>query len=227
MKKVNLYLILTFLTISFISCSRKDAELNSASDKSKSKDSVSNNYIVKTDTSNLSKATFAAGCFWCEEAVFESINGVSEVISGYAGGNSKNPTYKEVGTGSTGHAESFQVYYDTAIIDYKTLLKVYFASLDPTQVNGQGPDNGTQYRSVIFYRNDSEKILADDFIKELTDSKKYDKPIAVEVIPFTEFWIAEKYHQDFVKNNPAEPYVLHESIPRLKRTQKQIPDLLK
>ena len=226
---MKLYLLSIIFLFTISSCSKNENELKPESEKQKSSDSVSDNKTskIETDTANLSKATFAAGCFWCEEAVFESVKGVSEVISGYAGGNSKNPTYQDVGTGSTGHAESFQVYYDPSIIDFKTLLKVYFASLDPTQVNGQGPDNGTQYRSIIFYRNDSEKSLAEEFIKELTDSKKYNKPIAVEVKPFTEFWIAEKYHQDFVKNNPLEPYVLRESIPRLKRTQKQIPDLLK
>ncbi len=179
------------------------------------------------DLSGLSKATFAAGCFWCEEAVFESVKGVSEVISGYSGGDQKNPTYEEVGSGTTGHAESVEVYYDSTVVDYKTLLKVYFASEDPTQVNGQGPDIGTQYRSIIFYRNPSEKQLAEQYITDLNASGKYSRRIAVQVVPFKKFWPAEGYHQDYVQHNPSNPYVQHESIPRLRRTQQQIPELLK
>ena len=183
--------------------------------------------IQEKDLSNYSKATFAAGCFWCEEAVFESVKGVAEVISGYSGGEEKNPTYEEVGSGTTGHAESVEVYYDSAVVDYKTLLKVYFASEDPTQVNGQGPDIGTQYRSIIFYRNATEKQLAEQYIADLTKSGKYARPIAVQVVPFKKFWPAEAYHQDYVQHNPSNPYVQHESLPRLRRTQQQIPDLLK
>lgn len=182
---------------------------------------------VPANLSGYSKATFAAGCFWCEEAVFESVKGVAEVISGYAGGDEKNPTYEQVGSGSTGHAESVEVYYDSTVVDYNTLLKVYFASEDPTQVNGQGPDIGTQYRSIIFYRNPSEKRLAEQFIATLTSSGKYSKPIAVQVVPNKIFWPAENYHQDYVRHNPGNPYVQHESIPRLRRTQQQVPDLIK
>ena len=148
-------------------------------------------------TAKLSKATFAAGCFWCEEAVFESIKGVKEAISGYAGGEKENPTYEEVGSGTTGHAESVEVYYDSNLVTYPILLKVYFASMDPTQVNGQGPDHGTPYRSLIFYRNPKEKKLAED------------------------------YHQNYVALNPGERYVQMESIPRLRRAQKQFPELVK
>lgn len=179
------------------------------------------------DTSKLSKAVFAAGCFWCEETLFESINGVGEVISGYAGGNTDDPTYEEVGSGRTGHAESFLVYYDSTVTDYNTLLKVYFSSLDPTQVNGQGPDIGTQYRSIIFYTNDMEKELAENYIAGLERSAKYDKSISVEVKELIKFYPAEKYHQDYISHNPDNPYVIHESIPRIKRSQKQIPELVK
>lgn len=182
---------------------------------------------MPADLSGYSKATFAAGCFWCEEAVFESINGVAEVVSGYSGGHQKNPTYEEVGTGSTGHAEAVEVYYDSTVVSFNTLLKVYFASEDPTQRNGQGPDIGTQYRSIIFYRNASEKQQAGQYIAALTESGKYSKPIVVEIAAFTRFWPAEDYHQDYVKHHPENPYVQHESIPRLRRTQQQIPELLK
>ncbi len=232
MKKIKIYLSLTAVAFFLLSCSKNDqTKIIRQSDSAKNSDTseISENKkpATITDTSRLSKATFAAGCFWCEEVVFESVTGVGEVISGYAGGNTKNPTYEEVGTGTSGHAESFQVYYDSSQIDYQTLLKVFFASQDPTQVNGQGPDIGSQYRSIIFYHNDYEKQMAEKFISELNQSGKFSKPIAVQVVPFTKFWPAEKYHQDYILNNPGNSYVQNESIPRLKRTQKQIPDLIK
>lgn len=224
--KLILLLALTLL----VSCTKKESITGRKdSDKTISKDKsdipVQKDSIV--DLTRLSKATLAAGCFWCEEAVFESIYGVTEVISGYAGGNKSNPTYGEIGTGKTGHAESIEVYYDSTKLDYSTLLKIFFASQDPTQVNGQGPDIGTQYRSIIFYRNQKEKELAERQITELNNSKKYDKPVATEVVPYTRFWPAEDYHQDYLLHNPEDSYVQHESIPRLLRTQIQIPELLK
>ncbi|NOT36983.1 MAG: peptide-methionine (S)-S-oxide reductase MsrA [Saprospiraceae bacterium] len=173
----------------------------------------------ESDPLDLKTATFAGGCFWCEEGVFEQVKGVKDVISGYSGGKSANPSYEKVGTGSTGHAEAFEFQYDSKIINYSELLKVFVASLDPTQVNGQGPDNGTQYRSIIFYRTIEEKNLAESYIKELNASGIYSKPIAIEVLKFEKFWKAEDYHQDFIKNNPGHPYVLQESIPRIKRTR--------
>ncbi len=186
-----------------------------------------NDKKAETSEDKLVKATFAAGCFWCEEAVFESIKGVDAVISGYAGGDTKDPTYEEVSSGETGHAETVDIYYDSTIVNYNTLLKVFFDSQDPTQVNGQGPDNGTQYRSIIFYRTPEEKFLAEKYISELNNSGKYNKPIATQVVEFTEFYPAEKYHQDYIAHNPDDPYVQHESIPRIKRTQKQVPELIK
>lgn len=185
---------------------------------------------TKVPSAELAKyhtAVFAAGCFWCEEAVFESINGVAEVISGYAGGTTKNPTYEQSNTGLTGHAESVEVYYDTTVIDYKTLLRVYFASGDLTQVNGQGPDMGSQYRSIIFYKNPVEKAMVEEYIATINASKKLKRPLSVEVTAFTKFWVAEDYHQDYVQHHPESSYVQHESIPRLMRAQAQLSDLLK
>jgi len=185
---------------------------------------------ISKDYSNLdgyATAYFAGGCFWCVEAVFESVEGVEEVVSGYAGGEELNPTYRQVGSGATGHTESVMVFYDPKVVDYNTLLKVFFGSHDPTTVNGQHPDYGTQYRSAIFYQNDTEKMLIREFIKKLEDSKEYDAPIATEVVPFTKFWQAEDYHQDYEKLNPENPYVQSVSIPRLKRFQKKFPELLK
>ena len=132
---------------------------------------------------NYSVATFAAGCFWHEEALFESVKGVKEAISGYAGGTTANPTYEDVETGQTGHAETVNVYYDPKTISYETLVKVFFAGQDPTQVNGQGPDHGTQYRSIAFYRNDAEKQAIENEMKSIAG--KYKKPIATQVMPFT------------------------------------------
>jgi len=174
----------------------------------------------------LTKAYFAAGCFWCEEAIFESVKGVREVISGYAGGNEPNPTYEAVGNGSTGHAEAIEVYYDSNQVSFPTLLKVFFASQDPTQVDGQGPDHGKQYRSIAFYQNETEKRLIDSSIQQLTQSGAYSKPIATEVTALTKFWPAEEYHQNYVQLNPDVRYVQMESLPRLRKTQKAIPELI-
>jgi peptide methionine sulfoxide reductase msrA/msrB len=178
-------------------------------------------------TKGTSVATFAGGCFWCEEAVFESIKGVSEVVSGYSGGKEKTPTYETVGGGYTGHAEAFEVYYDASKISYADLVRVYFASIDPTRVNGQGPDNGAQYRSIAFYRNEAEKKTIDDAITALTASGKYSKSIVVEVKPYDFFVKAEDYHQNYVQLHPESGYVQGESLPRKKRTLEQVKDLLK
>jgi peptide-methionine (S)-S-oxide reductase len=184
----------------------------------------------KTDTKQLSKyaqATFAAGCFWHEEAMFESIKGVKEAVSGYAGGTTQNPTYESIENGNTGHAETVNVYYDSSVITYPTLLKLYFAGQDPTEVNGQGPDRGTQYRSIVFYRNISEKALIENYIKSLNAFHKYGSPIAAQVMAFTKFWVAEDYHQDYIQHNPDGGYVQNVSIPDIKKLQKEFPQLVK
>lgn len=180
-----------------------------------------------TNDPKLARATFAAGCFWCVEEVFESVKGVREAVSGYAGGPEKNPTYEQVGSGATGHAESVTVYYDSTVVNYPTLVRVFFASQDPTQVNGQGPDHGTQYRSIAFYRNDAEKGVITSIIDSLNHSGAYKAPIAAQVVPFSTFWPAEDYHQNYIQNNPNHPYVQQESIPRIIRFQKQFPSILK
>ncbi|MEO6328581.1 MAG: peptide-methionine (S)-S-oxide reductase MsrA [Ginsengibacter sp.] len=183
--------------------------------------------LNKKEMSKLSQATFSAGCFWHEEALFESVKGVKEAISGYAGGRTSDPTYEGIESGSTGHAETVNVYYDSSLISFPTLLQVYFAGQDPTQVNGQGPDQGTQYRSIAFYRNNAEKIMIEDYIKKLTSSGKYNKPIAAQVAPLTKFWQAEDYHQDYIKHNPGGGYVQNVSIPEIQHFQRQYPELIK
>lgn len=177
------------------------------------------------DLSKYSQATFAAGCFWHEEALFESIKGVKEAISGYAGGTAKNPSYELVETGNTGHAETVNVYYDSTVISYPQLLKVYFAGQDATQVNGQGNDVGTQYRSIAFYRNNKEKSEIQDYIKHI--QTQYKAPIAAQVMPLTKFWEAEGYHQNYIENNPNGGYVQHVSIPEIIAFQKEYPALVK
>jgi len=176
---------------------------------------------------DLRSAVFAEGCFWCVEEIFESVKGVTAVVSGYAGGEEKNPTYRQVGSGSTGHAEAIEVTYDAGVISYTELLKVYFNSGDITQVNGQGNDIGKQYRSIIFYKTDEQRTLTENYIKKLNDSGEYSQPIAVDVEEFTKFYIAEKYHQDYVKLNPNQSYVVAVSIPRYKKAIQLFPELLK
>lgn len=180
-----------------------------------------------TKYGTLDTAYFASGCFWCVEAVYESLRGVKDAVSGYAGGTTKNPTYEEVGSNQTGHAEAVQVLYDPKIISYQTLLKVYFASGDPTQVNGQGPDRGSAYRSILFYRNAAEQNAATTYKEELDKSGKYSRPIAVSVEPYTVFYKAEDYHQGYEKLHPENPYVQNVSLPRLHNMERQFPELLK
>lgn len=183
--------------------------------------------VAQKDLSEYNKAYFASGCFWCVEAVFESVNGVAEAVSGYQGGNTQNPTYEQIGTGRTGHAEAVEVYYDPAVVSYETLLKVFFGSHDPTTLNRQGPDRGTQYRSAIFYQNDEEKAAIDKYIAELVSNKVFDGEITTQIAPYATFWKAEAYHQDFERRNPSNGYVRAVSIPRLKKFQAKFPELLK
>lgn len=179
------------------------------------------------DLQGLSKAYFASGCFWCVEAVYESVEGVKEVISGYAGGPESNPTYSQISAGSTGHAEAVEVFYDPSIVDFRTLVKVFYGSQDPTTVNGQHPDYGTQYRSIIFFANQEEKQIAEDEKAALGASGAYSKPIATEIKMLEKFWPAEDYHQDYERLNPNQSYVQSVSIPRLNRFKARFPDLLK
>src|SRR5215213_3944132 len=166
----------------------------------------------KKKAANEAVATFAEGCFWHTEIVFQSLEGVRDAVSGYSGGTDTDPDYEKVCRGGTGHAESVNVYYDPSTISYETLVKAFFASHDPTQLNRQGNDEGTQYRSVAFYRNDEEKKIIEAEIKKLADSKKYRGKIVTEVKPFDKFYDAENYHQEYISHHPNEPYVRNVSI---------------
>lgn len=171
-------------------------------------------------------AYFASGCFWCVEAIFESVSGVEEAVSGYAGGFTKNPTYKSIGTGNTGHAETVAVYYNPKIVSFQTLVDVFYASHNPTTKNGQHPDYGSQYRSIVFYGNEMEKLIIKKKISKL-NKEVYNGKIVTEVTKFKKFYKAEEYHQNFEKRNPNQSYVRAVSIPRLNRFKKKMPSILK
>lgn len=181
----------------------------------------------KITQNNYAKAYFASGCFWCVEAIYESVKGVIEVYSGYAGGFTKNPNYYQIGTGRTGHAEAVEVIYDPNLVTYATLVQVFFGSHDPTTPNRQGPDYGSQYRSIAFYRTNEEKNIIEKYIKILEDGNYFEKEIITEIKFLEKFYYAEQYHQDYEKNNPDNPYVKNVSIPRLRKFQKKYPELLK
>lgn len=181
------------------------------------------NYLPQETTK---VAYFASGCFWCVEAIFESVKGVEEAVSGYAGGFTLNPTYEKIGTGKTGHAETVAVYYNPKIVSFNTLVDVFFGSHNPTTVNGQHPDYGSQYRSIAFFKTTEEKAVIEKTISML-NSTIYDGKIATEVLELKKFYKAEEYHQDFEKRNPNQSYVKAVSIPRLNKFKKKFPTLLK
>ena len=179
------------------------------------------------DNSNLKKATFGSGCFWCTEAVFERVEGVHSVVSGYAGGIIENPTYEQVCTGTTGHAEVTQITYDPDIITYDELLQIFWRTHDPTTLNRQGNDVGTQYRSVIFYHNDEQKQLAEKYKEELNASGAWKDPIVTEIVPLTVFYKAEDYHQNYYENNPNQGYCSFVIAPKLEKFEKVFKEKLK
>ena len=172
-------------------------------------------------------ATFAGGCFWCTEAVFERVKGVKDVVSGYTGGKEDNPTYQEVSYGKTTHAEAIQITYDPKVISYPELMEIFFATHDPTQVDRQGPDVGAQYRTEVYYRDAEQKKLLTDYIAQLNKSGKYDRKIATKVTEFSKFWMAEDYHQDYYELNPGNPYIINIAVPKVNKLKKSFPDYVK
>lgn len=174
----------------------------------------------------LQTAVFAGGCFWGVEAVFERVKGVTDVRSGYAGGEKGTAEYERVSDGNTGHAESVKIIYDPAKVSYVQLLTIFFAvAHDPAEVNRQGPDVGPQYRSAIFYQNEEQKKLAADYIEAINRSKALTKPVATEVAPLKEFYEAEAYHQDYLKHHPTEPYIVYNDLPKLEALKRKFPDM--
>ena len=174
----------------------------------------------------METATFGAGCFWCVGAVFQSLKGVDKVVSGYSGGHVKNPTYQQVCTGTTGHAEVCQIYYDPSVISFTELLEVFWSTHDPTTLNRQGNDIGTQYRSVIFYHNEDQKKLAEAYMDKLNKSGVYDKPIVTEISPFKVFYEAENYHQEYFDLNRTQPYCRIVIQPKMDKFRR-IPEAVK
>ncbi len=175
----------------------------------------------------MDTATFASGCFWCVEAVFQELKGVQSVVSGYTGGSAVNPSYEEVCSGTTGHAEACQIAYDPKIISYPELLEVFWKTHDPTTLNRQGNDSGTQYRSAIFYHTEEQKKLAEHYKRELDSSGAFDAPIVTEIAPFTKFYKAENYHQNYFNEHGAQPYCIFVIKPKVEKFKKVFKDKLK
>ena len=175
----------------------------------------------------LAKATLAGGCFWCTEAVYAELKGVKAVTSGYIGGAVPNPTYKDVCTGQTGHAEAIEIEYDPAVVPFEKLLEVFFATHDPTTLNRQGADVGTQYRSGVFYHDDEQKRIAEEVIAKLDEAKVFPRKIVTEVTKATTFYPAEDYHQDYFANHPFQPYCQAVAAPKVDKVRKVFKDLLK
>ncbi len=179
------------------------------------------------ESNNLETATLGAGCFWCVEAVFDDLKGVEDVVSGYSGGHTENPTYQQVCSETTGHAEVAQITFNTDEISFKEVLQVFFAVHDPTTLNRQGNDVGSSYRSAIFYHSDEQKRIAEEVIKEVTDEGVYDNPIVTEITPFDKFYVAENYHQEYFANNPNQPYCAAVVAPKVAKFRKKFVDKLK
>ncbi|MDC1010064.1 peptide-methionine (S)-S-oxide reductase MsrA [Flavobacteriaceae bacterium] len=183
--------------------------------------------VDNQDYENMSKAYFASGCFWCVETIYESLDGVKEVYSGYAGGSTINPNYYQVMSGKTGHAEAIEIIYDSTKVSFDTLLKVFFDSHNPTTPNRQGPDYGTQYRSIAFYNNEDEKNKIINYINFLSTSSIFGKNIITEIKEIDKFYYAEEYHQDYEKKNPNNPYVQNVSIPRFNKFKQKASNYIK
>jgi methionine-S-sulfoxide reductase len=175
---------------------------------------------------DLELVTFGSGCFWCTEAVFDQLKGVNSVVSGYSGGRTENPTYEQVCSGKTGHAEVIQISYNPAEISFTDLLRVFWKTHDPTTLNRQGHDVGTQYRSAIFYHNDMQRKLAEEYKRQLDGSRTFGAPIVTEITPFTKFYPAEKYHQEYFALNPGQRYCEYVIRPKVEKFRKEFVDLL-
>ncbi|WP_084299598.1 peptide-methionine (S)-S-oxide reductase MsrA [Dyadobacter tibetensis] len=218
--KLLIFTFVLLLSVTAFSCAQSGKQK-----KDKATESVRAEDLA--DLSNAEVAIFGTGCFWCTEAVFETLDGVLKAESGYAGGSKANPTYEEVTTGLSGHAECARIYFDPNTISYGDLLEAFFRSHDPTSLNRQGNDVGPQYRSVIFYTSDEQKKLAEKAIKELNSSGAYDKPIVTQVQKAPTFYVAEDYHQNYFENNPDQGYCAFVIAPKLDKFRKVFKEKLK
>lgn len=219
---VNLFFLCCF-ALPFSSCGQSTS-------KSNTKENSTNKTIAEKQSGSFGKtetATFAAGCFWCVEEQFKQLNGVLSVTSGYTGGTTENPTYEQVSGGNTNHAEACNIVFDPAIISYKDLLEAFFVTHDPTQLNRQGNDVGTQYRSAVFYHNEEQKQLTEFYIDQLNEEKAYNKPVVTQVAPFKKFYKAEDYHQNYYENNADQAYCRLVVKPKVDKFRKAFSSKLK
>jgi len=217
--KTGISLLILLTSICFVSCGQKDAK--------KTTQSAANDKTIKMDMSKLETATFGNGCFWCTEAIFQNIEGVEKVESGYSGGKVENPTYKQVCTGETGHAEVLQIHFDPSKVSFDVLLEIFWKTHDPTTLNRQGNDVGTQYRSSVFYHNDKQKELATKYKAELQTSGAFQRPIVTEIVPSEKFYKAEDYHQNYFNENGEQPYCTFVIQPKVDKFEKVFKDKMK
>ena len=203
------------------------AVISLSSCQAQANENENSNATMAVDTSKLASATFGAGCFWCVEAVFEELKGVVDAEAGYSGGHIKNPGYREVCTGRTGHAEVARIYYDPSVITFEQLVTVFFHTHDPTTLNRQGADRGTQYRSAIFYHDAEQKEVAERVLQEIDASDLWSDPIVTEISPLENYYVAEEYHQQYYENNSSQPYCSVVIAPKLKKMRSEFKDWLK
>lgn len=215
------------ITLALLAVGYLGSRVMSESNESKSKATGQNQSAAGTPASSkLEKATFGSGCFWCTEALFQQLRGVESVVSGYSGGKVDNPTYEQICTGRTGHAEVIQITYDPKQISFDDLLKVFWQTHDPTTLNQQGADKGTQYRSAVFYHNDEQRKVAEGYKAQLDKSKTFDAPIVTEITKFEKFYPAENYHQKYFQTNPAQSYCAFVIRPKVEKFRKEFKELL-
>ncbi len=226
MIKQSLFFLVAFFGLVLTSCGQQQGTPIKDQSKMKEVPAIAD-YIAGKNLDKYTVATFAGGCFWCTEASFERINGVAAVISGYSGGEIKHPTYRQVASGSTKHAEAIQIYFDADIVSFETLLEVFYVAHDGTQINRQGPDRGPQYRSEIYYHNAAQKAASEAYIKKLDNSGKLSRPIATIISKYKEFWVAEAYHQDYYPSNQDNPYIANVSKPKVEKVEKVFKAILK
>lgn len=220
------YIILTTFSLLIALSGSCQSKMNELNKKAQAIAQQEQTPVKVAPVNGLEKAYFASGCFWCVEAVYESVKGVKESLSGYSGGHTEYPTYASSNTGRTGHAEAVEIIYNPNEVSFKDLVDVYFGSQNITQVNGQGPDNGPQYRSIIFYQDDAQKKIIDDKIA-LLEKEVGEGNVAAQVLPFQKFWIGEDYHQNYERLHPNQGYIRGVSVPRLNKFKKKFPQLLK
>lgn len=214
MMKLRYSVLTTLLSLSLFACTQAQGQGTEA-------------VTLSDRPAGTEVATFAGGCFWCTEAVFERVIGVKEVFSGYIGGPQKNPTYRQVSYGDTDHAEAIQIYYDPKVVSYEELLDIFFVTHDPTQLNRQGPDVGRQYRSAVYYHDDAQKAAAAKHMAKLTASGKYNQKIVTELTAYSILWVAEGYHQNYYELNPGNGYIINVAKPKVKKFLKYFPEKLK